>query len=116
MLDTDQSQVDAATSLIDEGSAEFVALSLGAAGAVLASKAGIIRLPVPRVHVRSTVGAGDSFLGAFVLRIAQGHDAEAAFRAAIAAGSATTMTPGTELCHRDDVERLEAELAALSGA
>jgi 6-phosphofructokinase 2 len=116
MLDTDQAQVDAATSLIDEGSAEFVALSLGAAGAVLASKAGIIRLPVPRVHVRSTVGAGDSFLGAFVLRIAQGHDAEAAFRAAIAAGSATTMTPGTELCHRDDVERLEAELAALSGA
>ena len=115
-LDTDQSQVDAATSLLDEGSAEFVALSLGAAGAVLASKAGIIRLPVPRVHVRSTVGAGDSFLGAFVLRLAQGHDAQFAFRSAVAAGSATAMTPGTELCHRDDVERLEAELAALSGA
>ena len=115
-LDSDESQVDAASSLVAQGAAEFVALSLGAAGAVLASRAGIIRLPVPRVHVRSTVGAGDSFLGAFVLRIAQGHDAAAAFRAAVAAGSATTMTPGTELCRRDDVERLEAELAALSRA
>lgn len=115
-LDSDQEQVDAALSLVGQGAAEFVALSLGAAGAVLASRAGIIRLPVPRVHVRSTVGAGDSFLGAFVLRIAQGHDAAAAFRAAIAAGSATAMTPGTELCHRDDFEQLEAELAALSGA
>lgn len=114
-LDSDESQVDAASALVAEGSAEFVALSLGAAGAVLASKAGIIRLPVPRVKVRSTVGAGDSFLGAFVLRLAQGHDAPAAFRAAVAAGSATAMTPATELCHRDDVERLEAELAALAG-
>lgn len=115
-LESDQSQVDAAASLVALGAAEFVALSLGPAGAVLASRAGIIRLPVPRVHVRSTVGAGDSFLGAFVLRIAQGHDPETAFRAAIAAGSATTMTPGTELCRRDDFERLEGELAALSGA
>lgn len=114
-LDSEQSQVDAASALVAEGSAEFVALSLGAAGAVLASKAGIIRLPVPRVQVRSTVGAGDSFVGAFVLRIAQGRDPESAFRSAVAAGTATTMTPGTELCQRDDVERLEAELAALAG-
>ncbi|HZK59825.1 MAG TPA: 1-phosphofructokinase family hexose kinase, partial [Cryobacterium sp.] len=114
-LDTEQSQVDAAAALVADGSAEFVALSLGPAGAVLASKAGIIRLPVPRVHVRSTVGAGDSFVGAFVLRMAQGHDPELAFRSAVAAGTATAMTPGTELCHRDDVERLEAELAVLAG-
>jgi 6-phosphofructokinase 2 len=32
-------------------------------------------------------------------------------RAAVAAGSATVMTPATELCHRADVERLEAELS-----
>ncbi|TFB46803.1 1-phosphofructokinase family hexose kinase [Cryobacterium tagatosivorans] len=111
-LDTEQSQVAAASALVAQGAAEFVALSLGAAGAVLASRTGIIRLPVPRVHVRSTVGAGDSFVGAFVLRVAQGRDPEEAFRAAVAAGTATTMTPGTELCRRDDVERLEAELAA----
>ncbi|SDJ97899.1 6-phosphofructokinase [Cryobacterium psychrotolerans] len=113
-LDSEQSQVEAASALVAQGSAEFVALSLGAAGAVLASSTGILRLPVPRVRVRSTVGAGDSFVGAFVLRMAQGHEPDSAFRSAVAAGTATTMTPGTELCHRDDVERLEAELAALA--
>jgi len=79
---------------------------------VLASKSGIIRLPVPSVQVLSTVGAGDSFLGAFVLRLAQDRPVEMAFRSAVAAGSAAAMTPATELCHRSDVERLEAELSA----
>ncbi|MBC7442793.1 MAG: 1-phosphofructokinase family hexose kinase [Ramlibacter sp.] len=114
-LETDESQVDAASALVGRGAAELVALTLGGAGAVLASTTGVIRSPVPRVQVQSTVGAGDSFLGAFVLRIAQGHPVEAAFRAGVAAGSATAMTPATELCHRDDVERLEAELAAAMG-
>ncbi|MBG6058082.1 6-phosphofructokinase 2 [Cryobacterium sp. MP_M3] len=113
VLDSEQSQVDAVASLVADGSAEFVALTLGGAGAVLASASGVIRLPVPKVDVVSTVGAGDSFLGAFVLRMAQGQDTDAAFRAAVAAGSATAMTPATELCHRHDVERLEALLAAV---
>jgi 6-phosphofructokinase 2 len=110
-LDTEESRIQAASTLVARGSAEYVALTLGGDGAVLASAEGVTRLPVPRVVVQSTVGAGDSFLGAFVLRIAQGHDADAAFRAAVAAGSATAMTPATELCHRVDVERLEAELS-----
>ncbi|WP_202614209.1 1-phosphofructokinase family hexose kinase [Marisediminicola antarctica] len=111
-LDTEESQIDAASALVAEGAAEFVALTLGGSGAVLASKDGVMRLQVPQVRVQSTVGAGDSFLAAFVLRLAQEHGPDTAFRAAVAAGSATAMTPATELCHRDDVERLEAELGA----
>ncbi len=110
-LEGHQCQVDAASALVADGAAEHVALTLGEAGALLASKSGLIRLMVPNVPVVSTVGAGDSFLGAFVLRLAQGRPLEAAFRAAVAAGSATVMTPATELCHRADVERLESELA-----
>lgn len=112
-LDSERSQIEAASTLVGDGSAEYVALTLGEAGAVLASKKGIIRLPVPSVQVLSTVGAGDSFLGAFVLRLAQERPVEAAFRAAVAAGSATAMTPATELCHRSDVERLEAEITTM---
>lgn len=111
-LGSEQSQVEAASALVADGSAEYVALTLGEAGAVLASKAGVVRLPVPAVPVVSTVGAGDSFLAAFVLRLAQGRPAEEAFRAAVAAGSAAVMTPATELCHRADVEHLEAQLSA----
>jgi 6-phosphofructokinase 2 len=89
-----------------------VALTLGEEGAVLASAAGISRLRAPQVEAVSTVGAGDSFVAAFVLRLAQARSVEDAFRAAVAAGTATVMTPATELCHRADVERFEAELAA----
>lgn len=111
-LDSEQSELDAAMALVEDGSAEHVALTLGGRGAVLASRDGTLRLAVPQVEVRSTVGAGDSFLAGFVLRLAQGRSLAEAFRSAVAAGSATVTTRATELCHRADVERLEAELAA----
>ena len=47
-----------------------------------------------------------------VLRLAQGRTLEEALRAAVAAGSATVTTQATELCRREDVERLEAQLTA----
>ncbi|WP_253190645.1 1-phosphofructokinase family hexose kinase [Arthrobacter sp. SRS-W-1-2016] len=112
LLQSEESQVDAALALVADGCAEYVALTLGDAGAVLASKKGVTRLQAPPVQVLSTVGAGDSFLGAFVLRLAQGRPVEAAFSSAVAAGSAAAMTPATELCHRHDVERLEKEVTA----
>ncbi|MDD0857650.1 PfkB family carbohydrate kinase [Arthrobacter alpinus] len=67
---------------------------------------------MPSVQVVSTVGAGDSFLAAFVLRLAQGYPVNAALATAVASGSATVMTPATELCRPDDVARLEAEIVA----
>lgn len=110
-LGSEQDQVAAAQQLVADGRAEVVALTLGAAGAILVTAEGVLRQANPEVEVKSTVGAGDSFLAAFVLRIAQARSVEEAFRAAVAAGSATAMTPATELCRRADVERLEAELA-----
>lgn len=102
----------AARQLVAEGRAEVVALTLGADGAVLVTASSVTHLASPPITVRSIVGAGDSFLAALVLRLAQGHDLIAAFRAGVAAGTATAMTEATELCHRDDVERFEALLAA----
>lgn len=111
-LDSEQSELEAARALVDDGSTEHVALTLGGRGAVLASREQTLRLAVPQVRVQSTVGAGDSFLAAFVLRLAQGRSLAEAFRSAVAASSATVTTRATELCHREDVDRLEAELAA----
>jgi 6-phosphofructokinase 2 len=112
-LSTIEDQVEAASALIERGAAEFVALTLGGDGAILASKQGVRRLAVPKVDVVSTVGAGDSFLGAFVLRMSQGRSPDDAFRAAVAAGSATTMSRAMELCSREEMERLETELASV---
>lgn len=114
VIDSEQSELEAASALIARGAAEYVALTLGAKGALLASGSGTVRLPAPPVHVVSTVGAGDSFLAAFVLRLAQERSVEDAFRAAVAAGTAAVMRPATELCHRVDVEELEARIAESS--
>ena len=63
-------------------------------------------MPPPQVPVVSAVGAGDSMLGAIVQALADGRSVPAAVRQGIAAGAATVMRPGTELCHREDVQRL----------
>ncbi|WP_426625246.1 PfkB family carbohydrate kinase [Leifsonia sp. McL0607] len=92
-----------------------MALTLGAEGAVLASRDATYRLSAPAVEAVSSVGAGDSFLGGFVLRMAQGRPVEEAFRTAVAAGTAAVTTPASELCRRADVEWLEAGLPADAG-
>lgn len=92
--------------LIGRGVAEVIVLSLGGEGAVLASKEGIERFAPLDVPVCSAVGAGDSMVGAMVLALSRGWSLPAAVRYGIAAGSATLMRPGTELCRAEDVERL----------
>jgi 6-phosphofructokinase 2 len=109
-LDADE-QVEAAQEIVAEGRAEIVALTLGGAGALLVTADEVLRLPTPRAEVKSVVGAGDSFLAALVLRLAQGRSLAEAFRSAVAAGTAAAMAPATELCRAADVARLEAELA-----
>ncbi|HYI32235.1 MAG TPA: 1-phosphofructokinase family hexose kinase [Glaciibacter sp.] len=106
-----EEQLAAAQEIVGDGRANIVALTLGAAGALIVTAAGALRLPTPDIEVVSAVGAGDAFLGALVLRLAEGRSIEDAFRTAVAAGSATAMRPGTELCRADDVARLEETLA-----
>jgi 6-phosphofructokinase 2 len=54
----------------------------------------------------SAVGAGDSFVGGLVAALASGKSLPEAFRTAVAAASAAVMSPGTELCREEDVQRL----------
>lgn len=111
-LSTIEERIAAAEELVARGRVDVVALTLGGDGAVLASRDGTLRLAPPPITVHSTVGAGDSFLAGMVLRLAEGRSLTEAFRAGVACGAATAMTHATELCHRADVERLEAQLAA----
>ena len=94
-----------------------VLISLGAAGAVLASQAypEVLWAEAPAVRVDSAVGAGDSLVAGFVVGWLRPHvgpsgwsirRAGEALRLGVACGTACAMTPGTELCHRRDVLRL----------
>ena len=98
---------------IETGRCEIVVLSLGAAGVLCVTAETSERLLSPTVPVRSTVGAGDSMLAGIVLRLQQGRPLSEALRFGVAAGAATVMNPGTQLCHRMDAERLYKQMAAL---
>jgi 6-phosphofructokinase 2 len=84
----------------------YVLVSRGKDGLILSTNDRKIKATLPPVRVDSTVGAGDSTVAGFVLAHAQGKDLDDCIRLACAAGTATAQTPGTELCHRTDVEAL----------
>jgi len=97
---------------VRRGRAEAVVVSLGAEGALLATREGTERLAAPVVPVASRIGAGDSMVAGIVVALARGDSMRQAALLGLAAGSATVMRSGTELCRRADVERLHAELGA----
>ena len=101
-----------AREVVDTGRAEIVALTLGAEGAVLATRDGVRRLASPKVEAKSAVGAGDAFVGAMVWALANGRKMEEAFAYGVAAGAATAMASGTEHGRRADIERLAAGIHA----
>ena len=100
---------DAARALVASGKVKMVAVTLGADGAILVTKDGVLRRPTIPVPVLSAVGAGDSFLGAMVWALSGGWTLEEAFRLGVAAGAAATSNPGTTLCAKDNVFRLYRE-------
>jgi 6-phosphofructokinase 2 len=110
-LSTRQAQHAAAMALIAGGQTELVAVSLGADGAFVADRQGCFDLAAPLVEMHSAVGAGDSFVAGMTLGLVRGRNVREALRLAVAAGTAAVMTMGTELCCRDDVERLDDQLA-----
>lgn len=111
-IEGESQQESVAQDLIKNGCAEVVVVSLGAAGALLASEAGLVRLRAPTVQIVSKIGAGDSMVAAIVLALVRGKSLENAVRFGIAAGAAAVMTPGTELCRREDTEALYERILA----
>jgi 6-phosphofructokinase 2 len=103
-------QEEVAREIVQAGHAEMVAVTLGADGAVLATRDRILRKATPKVETRSAVGAGDSFLAAMILALWHGEPPEQAFVAGIAAGAAAVLTPGTRLVRRADYERIREKL------
>jgi 6-phosphofructokinase 2 len=109
-LETRAEQEAACRQLVADKKAEAVALTLGADGAMLVTASTTLYAPAVPVEVKSTVGAGDSFLGAIISRLAAGDPLEEAFCWGVAAGSAALLTFGTTLALADDIARLRAQV------
>lgn len=105
-LHTRAETADFAQSLVRKGVAQRVIVARGADGNVLAEAGLRLFAPAPKVTVKSTVGAGDSFVAAFVLALARGQSSAEALSLGSAAAGAAVMTDATQLCRLEDVERL----------
>lgn len=99
-------QARAAYRLVRDGAARMVALTLGGEGALLATDDGVQIMPALDVRVRSTVGAGDSFLAGLVMALAAGETPAQALARGIAAGAAATAAEGTAHVTREAVQAL----------
>ena len=105
-LTTDTEQLEAAREIIERGAAQYVLVSRGADGALLASRdGGQLFAPVP-VPPGSGVGAGDAMVAGVAVGLTRGWPLTKAVRLGIAAGAAMLLTPGTAPCTREDTERL----------
>ncbi len=80
---------------------ENVLISLGGDGMVHVSDEGVLRAGVPKVEVKSTVGAGDSSLAGYIVGFIKGNSTEDCVRLAAACGTSSVMLDGTRLTTRD---------------
>ncbi len=104
-LKTKGEMIKACCKIIDMG-AENVLLSLGSHGAILTDGTKSLFAKTANVAVNSTVGAGDSMLSAVAVMTENGASYEEVLRSAVAAGTASITTPGTNLFYKDKYEEI----------
>lgn len=92
--------------VIEKGHCTVIVVSIGEKGAILVTKNETHQVSPPHVKKRSTVGAGDSMVAGMVLALSQNRSFKEVLQYGVACGTAATMNPGTELCRKEDVDKL----------
>jgi 6-phosphofructokinase 2 len=111
--DADAAAHTLAKELVDHRLAEVAIVTLGEQGAILATSRGQTEIRPPKVAVKSGVGAGDSFVAALVLGLANGWPLDNAARYGVAAAAAAVTTEATELCKRQTVDDFYAQIGGI---
>ncbi len=101
---------EAAQSIIAAGACKAMAVSMGPDGALLISGDEYIHISPPAVKVKSTVGAGDSMVAGIVYGLSNNWNWQDTISYGVACGTAATLNEGTQLCKKEDAERLYAEI------
>ncbi|EOC0416165.1 6-phosphofructokinase II [Cronobacter malonaticus] len=96
----------AAEELVQQGKARRVVVSLGPQGALGVDDKDCVQVVPPPMKSQSTVGAGDSMVGAMTLRLAQDAPLLDMVRYGVAAGSAATINQGTRLCSLENTDKI----------
>jgi len=99
----------ALTILVERG-LSACAITLGAAGALLATKTERWYAQGPQVLTVSSVGSGDSFLGGLLSALDMGKDWPEALCDAVAAGTANTLSAGGGQFTVQDFKKLREQI------
>jgi 6-phosphofructokinase 2 len=106
--------IQAAQFIITENNCSAVVVSMGGAGAIFVSKDHAGKISVPKIDIKSTVGAGDSMVAGIVMYLSMDRVLYEAVLYGLACGSAATMNPGTELCKKEDADRLFRQIKEMN--
>ncbi len=89
---------------------EIVIVTLGPDGVLCTTSEEIIKVRAPKVTVKSTVGAGDSFVAGFLHKISQNSTIKDALKFATAVATAKVTLSGTNAPNVTEIEKYYKEL------
>ena len=112
-LETDQALIQAAREVVAKG-VEYVVISMGGDGLLGISADKAYKVEVPKIAVRSTVGAGDSVVAGTLMALSSGEPFEKAICMGAAFGSAMASTDGTEIPPKALVEEIHSKITCHS--
>jgi len=112
-LKTEEEIIEAAFDLLATG-VEIAVISRGKEGIIAATRGSVFKAVPPSVKIKSTLGAGDCTIAGLALKLAYGEPMIDACRLAVSMGTAAVLTPGTELCHNEDVKTLLPQVTVWS--
>jgi 1-phosphofructokinase family hexose kinase len=112
-LETDKALIQAAREVVAKG-VEYVVISMGGDGLLGISADKAYKVEVPKIAVRSTVGAGDSVVAGTLMALSSGEPFEKAICMGAAFGSAMASTDGTEIPPKALVEEIHSKITCHS--
>lgn len=113
-LETIDEIVKVCNKLIGNG-IEFICVSMGSRGAILIGKDFVLQGKIPRVKVKSTVGAGDSLVAGFAAGLSKGFTVTEAFRLGLAASVIAVTKEGTKAATLKEIEEITDDIEILEG-
>lgn len=109
-IETTEQIIEAARSLLKTG-IEIIAVSMGEEGSVFVTRDKAFIAEALKIEVKSTVGAGDSMVGALAYAVSKKMTLEEGIKLAVAAAAATISNEGTKMGTLEQVEYLKDQVS-----
>ncbi|TVZ14841.1 1-phosphofructokinase family hexose kinase [Maribacter sp. MAR_2009_72] len=87
---------------------KVLVISMGPKGAMVVANDMAFHIKSPVVLQKSTIGAGDSMVAGMVLALSKNKSIKEMGIYGVACGTAATMTEGSQLCKKNDVDELNS--------